>query len=386
MKIRILHLASFVGNIGDNASHAGFYSLLDNILDESYELEQLEMRKFYMNYSGPDKRAFDSKFVQYVNAFDLLVVGGGGFLDYWVPGSGTGATLDLSEAALNAINVPILITSVGCFPHRPVPEGNRERFMKFLDYLTVRDNVRVALRNDGSIDNIRSEFGPDYAVRFSEVLDSAFFASASVAGFPGVDRRYVAINITVDQIEMLSSMRGQIDKISYHGELRKIVEACITKHGLDVVFVPHVFDDLKAISRLLDELDQFLVRSHVSIAPCVHGEAGGALALAVYAGSTLALGTRFHANVCGIALGVPSIGIAALDRVVHLYRSLGMDEHYVFPDQEFAATVEDRIGMLEKGGALISDGVLKSRMNQTLCFYEDYFDGLGASVVVGDRP
>ena len=29
--IKILHIASFVGNIGDNASHEGFYCLLNEL-------------------------------------------------------------------------------------------------------------------------------------------------------------------------------------------------------------------------------------------------------------------------------------------------------------------------------------------------------------------
>ena len=53
--MKILHIASFRGNIGDNASHLGFYSILDQVI-KNYSVERIEMRKFYKNYNGDDKK------------------------------------------------------------------------------------------------------------------------------------------------------------------------------------------------------------------------------------------------------------------------------------------------------------------------------------------
>ena len=80
-KFKILHVASFIGNIGDNASHCGFYSILHSVMGGNASIEQQEIRKFYKNYHDADKLSFDLDFVDYANRFGLLIIGGVGFLD-----------------------------------------------------------------------------------------------------------------------------------------------------------------------------------------------------------------------------------------------------------------------------------------------------------------
>ena len=42
-KFKILHVASFIGNIGDNASHCGLYSILHSVLGDNASIEQQEI-------------------------------------------------------------------------------------------------------------------------------------------------------------------------------------------------------------------------------------------------------------------------------------------------------------------------------------------------------
>ena len=44
--MKILHLASFTGNIGDNANHSGFRYWFEKYNDEA-EWTELEIREFY---------------------------------------------------------------------------------------------------------------------------------------------------------------------------------------------------------------------------------------------------------------------------------------------------------------------------------------------------
>ena len=172
--IKILHVASFTGNIGDNASHIGLYSILRNILGDNFEVEKVEIRRFYKNYSLSDKMHFDDKFVEMANKKDLLIVGGGGFFDYWVPNSSTGTTIDMSKEVLEKLFVPTLFVSVGCMPHQSIPEGNIDRLHSFLTALCHKQNVRIALRNDGSLSEIRRLFGSEFDNKIQEILDNGF--------------------------------------------------------------------------------------------------------------------------------------------------------------------------------------------------------------------
>lgn len=61
--MKILHIASFVGNVGDNMSHIGLRRVLDDMF-KNYQIDILEIRKFYMNYAGADKHSFDNRFLE----------------------------------------------------------------------------------------------------------------------------------------------------------------------------------------------------------------------------------------------------------------------------------------------------------------------------------
>lgn len=75
--LKILHVASFIGNIGDNASHAGLYNILDKF-SEPYLVDCVEIREFYLNYKAGPIKIFDESFVSCANKYDLVVIGGGG--------------------------------------------------------------------------------------------------------------------------------------------------------------------------------------------------------------------------------------------------------------------------------------------------------------------
>ena len=75
-RIRILQLASFSGNIGDNISHIGFKNLL-NQLHLDLDITRLEIRKFYNNYNLSDKRFFNQELISEINSYDGCIIGGG---------------------------------------------------------------------------------------------------------------------------------------------------------------------------------------------------------------------------------------------------------------------------------------------------------------------
>ena len=136
-KRKILHIATFQGNIGDNASHIGLNKILETIIPIPFDLIRHEIRDYYKNVDYKVRKFFDRSFVSYVNTFDLVIIGGGGFLDYFVEDSVTGTTFDISIELLDEIKTPILFSSVGCVPNNIVPDGNVHKFEVFLKYLLL---------------------------------------------------------------------------------------------------------------------------------------------------------------------------------------------------------------------------------------------------------
>ena len=86
--IRVLHIASFTGNIGDNANHMGFRPWFEKVSSVSVSWDNLEIREFYWK-----ERKWDMDFVDLANSYDLVVIGGGNYFELWVEDSPTGTSI-----------------------------------------------------------------------------------------------------------------------------------------------------------------------------------------------------------------------------------------------------------------------------------------------------
>jgi polysaccharide pyruvyl transferase WcaK-like protein len=365
--MKILHVASFQGNIGDNASHIGFYNILDRIV-KHYKVEQLEIRKFYKNYNQSDKKIFDKTFIDYLNGFELCIIGGGSYLDYWVPNSQTGTYIDIDPILLSQIQTKTLFASIGCNPHKEIPKGNIEKFRFFLYEANKNRNIKIVVRNDGSVESIKKDIGEKYLENIEEILDHGFFYQDNTTYPKVIEKKYVAINIVNDQLWMQSKIRGAIDKKKYLGELKKVVEYCINNMGYDLVFVPHIYSDLKAISELLEIIDDSMIRGRITIAPCIQRDEGARYIFSIYKNSEWVIGTRLHANVCSIAMGKKTIGLAVLDRIEYMYRTLGIEDRVVVLDGEFSEQVIDILKQNIKNVA--NNELLNKLQNKVVQLYE----------------
>lgn len=76
--IKVLHLASFTGNIGDEANHYGFRRKLKENLKFNFNYTELEIRNFYRSWG---LMKFDDDFVKLCNSHDFVIIGGGNFLE-----------------------------------------------------------------------------------------------------------------------------------------------------------------------------------------------------------------------------------------------------------------------------------------------------------------
>lgn len=372
--MRILHIASFDGNIGDNASHMGFNHMLTNLLNIKYSIEQLEIRKFYNNYSLPDKCRFDDDFTRLANKFDLLFIGGGGFLDFDIKGSVTGTTISLSKPVLDKITIPIIISSVGSNPRNQIPEGNIERFRNFLDYFLNRPKSFLAIRNDGSKKVMKEVIGECYASRITEVLDSGFFYQNDGSFYKPQNIPYILINTTSDQVQMKNRDMGHVDETIYVNEMVNTIKYIIEETDRNIVFAPHIYSDYKAIDELLKHINDFYIRTRITIAPYVQGNFGCNQIFSAYKNSNMVLGMRFHANVCSVAMKVPSIGLAALDRVVKVYESVGLSDNVVPVDQPFFDKLKVKINHRLTQAQEISTPQFENLKQHTLNTYLSFFN------------
>jgi len=319
--MRILHLSSFTGNIGDNLSNIGTYNILRDLCGP-FSVDELEVRKTYRNYNYPDKWQFDLKFVEQVNEYDLLVIGGGAFFDYFIDDSDTGMTLEMSESLLEMLTPDIIVMSMGCLSRGH--EHNYGKAAKIINRLN--DRAGIFFRNDGSVEKF-----PD----IPEVLDSGFF-------YEGKRKPGGVVVVSVGTYELENTN-------TYIDEMAKYIS-----RTENVIVVPHVLSDLKLIADILSK-----VNKPVTVAPPIQGWAGLEL-FNLYAQGSLVVSARYHGCIAAIALGVPVVGIGVSPKVKYLFSSL--DAEAVKPVEGFS----DMIG---------SGEVFKVDKRQTLEKYGRWFGG-----------
>jgi len=321
--IRVLHLASFVGNIGDLANHAGSRRLMAAHLPFDLEFTELEIREFYWK-----RRSFDDEFVDYANSFDFLIVGGGNYFELWVDHSQTGTSIDISPKRLRRLKVPTAFYALGVDTGQGYTDQSAKRFRAFMGNVLERSDMFVCVRNDGSRQALQEVLGSSLAAQILTMPDGGFYAGPLPALLSATRSDCIGINIAGDMLEKRFD-RG----LSVDGFLDEMAAAFCAlmdaRPALRLVLMPHIWRDLALIAQLLPKIEDSYLRRRVAIGALESTARGLANFLASYQEFDLVLGMRFHANVCPIGMGVPARGLLNYPQVQRLYEELEMVDRLV---------------------------------------------------------
>lgn len=339
--VNVLHLASFTGNIGDNANHLGTRAQFSENLSFEFKYTPLEIREFYWG-----RRYFDQSFIDYVNSFELLIVGGGNYFELWVEKSRTGCSIDLPVEHLKKISTPILFYGLGVDAGQGVPKQCQQRFGEFLSHLIETPSIMTVVRNDGAKETLQKYFPAIDARSILKVPDGGFFIRPSQHEHCELKLgKNIAINIAGD---MLDTRFPQTENYRFDDFCREFAKTLTEKLELDqslnLVFIPHIFRDLDAIHQVLLQLDDEIRRTRISVAPYLTGNLGAEKLFSLYQQCDLSLAMRFHANVCPLGMGKPVLGLCNYPQIDNLYRDLDISESCVWVNREgFSADLVRKI-------------------------------------------
>lgn len=342
--LKILHLASFSGNIGDNANHSGFRPWLEAVAHRKAEWTELEIREFYWK-----ERQFDESFVQLVSDFDLLVIGGGNYFELWVEHSATGTSIDIPPDVLARIRTPIFFNALGCDEGQGASATSLGRFRCFLEKLTASAQYLVTVRNDGAMATLRRHLPASLTENIHVIPDGGFFLQFAESEVPYLraSNRRIGINLASDMAEIRFRNFGKeggyerfCDEFAHM--LQRLAEE---DPEIQYIFFPHIYRDLAIVSDIVSRLGDRLRRTRVSSAPYLTGPEGAQHIFGLYRECHLILGMRFHANVCALAMGVPAIGLCNYPQIKHLYREIGSPDKCVSVSEPgFSMPLGKRIG------------------------------------------
>lgn len=321
--MKILHLASFVGNIGDVANHEGFYVQLRKMLNCELEIDKLEMRLFYLN---TQQRKFNQDFADMVNTYDLFIIGGGNFFELCWDYSHTGTTFDISEEVLKSIKTPIFINGIGIDIDKGYNDENIIKFKSFLDNLFSSNKVFFTVRNDGSKDVI-NKFFPEYSNRIHELPDHGFFIGEVpiINGFNKNNlKEFIGINVAIDMKEIRYKHISYDDFIR---ELAEIINNLLEKYDFDIYLFPHIQSDYFAIIDLMKHIKNYFLRTRISVTSLAIGNE--LETFKHYKECKLILGMRNHSTICSIGLGIPSFSMTSYPKPEYIYNDLGLHGRYL---------------------------------------------------------
>lgn len=325
--LRILHLASFSGNVGDNANHAGFRPWLEAMVEQPVEWRELEIREFYWR-----ERAFDGGFVDLANQHDLLVIGGGNYFELWVEDSGTGTSIDIHPRDFGRIRTPIFFNALGVDAGQGVSEANAARFKAFMESLLASDQYLVTVRNDGATRTLAEFISPTIADAVGLLPDGGFFAdfASSRTSYHEPGRTAVGINLARDMADVrFGNGSGASGYDAFCDSIAQTIAMICGRQEVDVVLFPHIYSDLAVLSDVVDRLPDRLRRTRLSVAPYSVGSAGAQRTFGGYAACALIMGMRFHSNVCPIGMGIPTIGLNSYRQIELLYEELSFPDGWV---------------------------------------------------------
>ena len=222
--MKVLHVASFAGNVGDIANHSGFRSWFERLIGSSVKWTDFEIRDTYRG-----KKTFDAEFASKANEHDLLIFGGGGFFEAWVESSPTGTSISLSEAVLSDIKIPIFFNSLGCCLDIGYTKDTVRKFKKFLQNLRSSAQYLVTVRNDGTLKNLQLIFGdPKFLENVLVVPDGGFFVQAGELslGSRSSSRIAIGINVASDMEQVrFPGTKGLHSYDSYIAEFTEALES-----------------------------------------------------------------------------------------------------------------------------------------------------------------
>lgn len=324
-KLTVLHVASFHGNIGDNANHTGFRLAFKKNLNVDIEYTDFEIRKIFWK-----EKSFDKEFVALANKHDLVIIGGGNYFELWVEDSCTGTSINIDIEDLKQISSPVVFNALGVDPGQGASELAVSKFRNFLETVNASPTMLLSCRNDGSMKALQEIVGEKYANHFFHIPDAGFYTQVGDFYHPEIDgkRKNIVIQIAGDMLEKRFPLSNS-ESISYEQFVKSFSSYLVRlSNEMDVkfIFVPHIFRDLSIIAILIDSLPDQIRRLSTSVAPYLIGQKGQNYIFDLYRKVDLVLGMRFHANVCALGLGVPCIGLVNYRQIDELYNEIDLNQ------------------------------------------------------------
>ena len=342
----MIHLANFKStNIGNGA----LILRTEQVLTE--DLGPIEfLAEPWDDYTFEIKK-FDQDFVNKINRSDGLLVGGAVAFNgrHYLPNAGF--RLDLPYSLLTQIKKPIIFYGISYKFWPKQYYHHRDKLIKTMDWLLSNPKVLFAVRNDGCKSWLESLIGYQ-SNKIIEVPDPALFVTAVDHRYPELveDRPNIILSLNnEDEVyryggrarEMFWSIFGpyvsekkllklwryipgwQKQRTAFLKRLAQAIEKLVAEQELNLILVPHYFDDYATMTELMSFLKPRILHQ-VTISTGLMRVPQTEYFYGRYAKADLVISMRIHSMSPSIGLGTPMIPLVSQSRMADFLENVGL--------------------------------------------------------------
>ncbi|MEK7541719.1 MAG: polysaccharide pyruvyl transferase family protein [Patescibacteria group bacterium] len=320
--MKFLHLANFYStNIGNGALIFGTERVLREDIHPDIEFVPEPWDEYVIeNALGP--RKFDAGFADLVNRHDALLVGGAVTFNGRAHLADAGMRLNLPLRLWQEIRKPVIFYGNAARFWPGQTYHHRDRLRDILAYLGQRPDALIGVRNDGTKHLLESLVG-FASDRIVSLPDPGLFVPAVPGEYPEIAKGKINIAVALNNEDEASRFPDPEKKQRFLNAFCDTLDRLSRTWDLNLVFVPHHFDDYKIIAECVALLPPALAHQRsvscglvtVPHTPYFYGR---------YAQMDLALSMRIHSLSPAIGLGVPVVPLVSQQRMSAFLDDMGL--------------------------------------------------------------
>ena len=314
--------------------HAGEQATREEDLPFSLSTIPLEVRDFI----HWNRRSFDEDFLQQVDNADALIIGGFSLLQFWRTDTQSGTYLEFAPDFLSRIKRPILFHGIGCDATRGVEDIAINRMRQFLDSVLGMDNQHFSLRNDGTIDFVRTYLGASYADAMTVIPDGGLFANPQANSHHLLPRnaRFIAVNLAGDMPDKRyrNKKNRDIDSDFARHLADELEEILSQNHDMYCVFIPHIYSDFSLIMKVMACFSDRFRRTRVVVAPYVQAPLHWEQNFDLYRRAELVIAMRYHANLTSLGFGSNTLALSTHHKIQGQFSAYALQDRCFFLDEK----------------------------------------------------
>ena len=336
---RTLSLAHLVNGHSTNVGNGALTEGAELVLNEDLTPPIVWSREPWDDYTFGLK-SFDREFVSLINDRSHgMIVGGAVAINGREFYADAGMRFNLPRELWREIRRPLVFYGISYRHWAGQPYHHADKLRWALEHILAQDHMILALRNDGTREWLASTFGLA-SDRIHVIPDPGVFLPVDEDGeYPELERGRPNVLLAFNDEDAEYRYREPERRTVMLREISIAVERMLSRWDVNLVLVPHYFDDLRMIADFIDLCKPMLAHQRM-ISTGMARIAGSRRFYGLYRKADLVISMRVHSMSPSIGLGVPMIPLTTQHRMTDFLRDIGVSDLTV---EAFDPDLADRL-------------------------------------------